>query len=155
MGNRRKACFWKNGKNFDRIFWIKNSKQRKRCTEETVSGATKKDPPLPLHVNCLHEIESPVCFVINNVTCCGQSCFFSIYLHSGFLCPLSVMRDFESSDSFDYLFKIVLIGDPGVGKTCLVQRFDKGTYMERHGSTIGVDFTMKTIAIDEKKIKVS
>lgn len=65
------------------------------------------------------------------------------------------MRDFESSDSFDYLFKIVLIGDPGVGKTCLVQRFDRGTYLERHGSTIGVDFTMKTITIDEKKIKVS
>jgi Ras-related protein Rab-43 len=64
------------------------------------------------------------------------------------------MRDFESSDSFDYLFKIVLIGDPGVGKTCLVQRFHNGTYVERHGSTIGVDFTMKTVEIDTKKIKV-
>jgi len=65
------------------------------------------------------------------------------------------MKAPEFSDSFDYLFKIVLIGDPGVGKTCLVQRFQNGTYVERQGSTIGVDFTMKTIRIDNKRIKVN
>ncbi|KAK3736670.1 hypothetical protein QZH41_007766 [Actinostola sp. cb2023] len=64
------------------------------------------------------------------------------------------MKEPEFSDSFDYLFKIVLIGDPGVGKTCLVQRFQSGTYVERQGSTIGVDFTMKTIRIDNKRIKL-
>ncbi|CAH1775765.1 unnamed protein product [Owenia fusiformis] len=60
----------------------------------------------------------------------------------------------DSDDNFDYLFKIVLIGDAGVGKTCVVQRFKSGTYIERHGSTIGVDFTMKTLMIDGKKIKL-
>lgn len=66
-----------------------------------------------------------------------------------------VMKSADLDDSFDYLFKIVLIGDPGVGKTCIVQRFKKGTFVERHGSTIGVDFTMKTLVVDSKKVKVS
>lgn len=60
----------------------------------------------------------------------------------------------EADDSFDYLFKVVLIGDAGVGKTCIVQRFKSGTFVERHGSTIGVDFTMKTVRVDNKKIKL-
>ena len=64
------------------------------------------------------------------------------------------MKSADLNDSFDYLFKIVLIGDPGVGKTCIVQRFKKGTFVERHGSTIGVDFTMKTLVVDSKKVKV-
>lgn len=64
------------------------------------------------------------------------------------------MKSADQDDSFDYLFKIVLIGDPGVGKTCIVQRFKKGTFVERHGSTIGVDFTMKTLVVDSKKVKV-
>ncbi|OWF56237.1 ras-related protein Rab-43-like [Mizuhopecten yessoensis] len=60
----------------------------------------------------------------------------------------------DTDDAFDYLFKIVLIGDAGVGKTCVVQRFKSGTYVEKHGSTIGVDFTMKTMQIDGKLIKL-
>uniref|UniRef100_A0A6A7FRL7 Ras-related protein Rab-43 n=1 Tax=Hirondellea gigas TaxID=1518452 RepID=A0A6A7FRL7_9CRUS len=57
-------------------------------------------------------------------------------------------------DTFDMLFKVVVIGDCGVGKTCVVQRFKAGTYAERHGNTIGVDFSMKTVAIDGKKVKL-
>ena len=58
-------------------------------------------------------------------------------------------------DTFDMLFKVVVIGDCGVGKTCVVQRFKAGTYVERHGNTIGVDFSMKTVVVDGKKVKVS
>jgi len=61
----------------------------------------------------------------------------------------------NGEDSFDFLFKIVLIGDCGVGKTCVVQRFKSGTFIERHGNTIGVDFSMKTVIVDGKKVKVS
>ncbi|KRY85253.1 Ras-related protein Rab-43 [Trichinella pseudospiralis] len=60
----------------------------------------------------------------------------------------------EPEDSFDYLFKIVLIGDMGIGKTCVVQRFKNGTFLERQGSTIGVDFTMKTLIVDGKRVKL-
>ena len=58
-------------------------------------------------------------------------------------------------DKYHFLFKIVLIGDAGVGKTCVVQRFKHGIYIERHGNTIGVDFMLRTVDIDGKKIKVS
>lgn len=59
-----------------------------------------------------------------------------------------------NDDTFDFLFKIVLIGDCGTGKTCVVQRFKNGTYVERHGNTIGVDFSMKTLTVDGKQVKV-
>ncbi|XP_043511841.1 ras-related protein Rab-43 isoform X2 [Frieseomelitta varia] len=59
-----------------------------------------------------------------------------------------------NDETFDYLFKIVLIGDCGTGKTCVVQRFRSGTFIERHGNTIGVDFSMKTVLIDDKKVKL-
>ncbi|XP_037091858.1 ras-related protein Rab-43-like isoform X2 [Pollicipes pollicipes] len=57
-------------------------------------------------------------------------------------------------EQFDFLFKVVLIGDCGVGKTCLVTRFKSGHFVERHASTIGVDFSMKTIVVDNKKVKL-
>lgn len=60
----------------------------------------------------------------------------------------------ESDESYDYLFKIVLIGEAGVGKTCIVQRFKNGTFLEKNSSTIGVDFSMKTLTLDNKKVKV-
>ena len=41
-----------------------------------------------------------------------------------------------------------------MGKTCAVQRFKHGVYIERHGNTIGVDFMLKTVDVDGKKIKV-
>ncbi|CAI5447828.1 unnamed protein product [Caenorhabditis angaria] len=60
----------------------------------------------------------------------------------------------DTDDGFDYLFKIVLIGDMGVGKTCVVQRFRNGTFVDRQGTTIGVDFTMKTLVVDGKRVKL-
>ena len=36
----------------------------------------------------------------------------------------------------------------------MVQQFKSNTFIERYASTIGVDFTMKTVAIDDKKVKV-
>lgn len=68
--------------------------------------------------------------------------------------PESIINP-SAEESFDFLFKIVLIGDCGVGKTCVVQRFKSGSFVERHGNTIGVDFSMKTVTVDGKKVKVS
>ncbi|XP_016886391.1 ras-related protein Rab-19-like [Cynoglossus semilaevis] len=60
----------------------------------------------------------------------------------------------EIEDSFDFLFKIILIGDSDVGKTCVVQRFKSDIFIEKQQNTIGVDFTVRTLDIDGKKVKM-
>jgi len=54
----------------------------------------------------------------------------------------------------DYFFKILLIGDSGVGKSCLLLRFADDSWTDTHISTIGVDFKIKTLTIDGKTIKL-
>lgn len=60
----------------------------------------------------------------------------------------------DPDEQYDFLFKLVLVGDASVGKTCVVQRFKTGVFSERQSSTIGVDFTMKTLEIQGKRVKV-
>lgn len=55
---------------------------------------------------------------------------------------------------YDYLFKLLLIGDSGVGKSCLLLRFADDTYTNDYISTIGVDFKIKTVELDGKTVKL-
>ncbi|KAL2214164.1 small GTP-binding protein [Sarocladium strictum] len=57
-------------------------------------------------------------------------------------------------EKYDYLFKLLLIGDSGVGKSCLLLRFADDTYTESYISTIGVDFKIRTIELDGKTVKL-
>jgi len=57
-------------------------------------------------------------------------------------------------EDYKFLFKVVLIGNAGVGKTCLVRRFTQGLFPPGQGATIGVDFMIKTVDIDGEKIKL-
>lgn len=56
--------------------------------------------------------------------------------------------------SCDYLFKILIVGDSGVGKSNLLLRFVDNKFEPSHISTIGVDFKIKTIMIGELTIKM-
>ncbi|KAL5533198.1 hypothetical protein ACEPAF_4974 [Sanghuangporus sanghuang] len=58
------------------------------------------------------------------------------------------------TSEYDYLFKLLLIGDSGVGKSCLLLRFADDTYTESYISTIGVDFKIRTIELDGKTVKL-
>jgi len=60
----------------------------------------------------------------------------------------------QAATEYDYLFKLLLIGDSGVGKSCLLLRFADHTYTESYISTIGVDFKIRTIELDGKTIKL-
>lgn len=54
----------------------------------------------------------------------------------------------------DFLFKLVLIGDSGVGKSCLLLRFADDSFTDSYISTIGVDFRFRTITIAKKTVKL-
>lgn len=60
----------------------------------------------------------------------------------------------EHDDSFDFLFKIILIGDSNVGKTCVVQNFKSGAFSEKQQNTIGVDFSVRTLDIEGRRVKM-
>jgi len=60
----------------------------------------------------------------------------------------------EMAKTYDYLFKLLLIGDSGVGKTCVLFRFSEDAFNATFISTIGIDFKIRTIELDGKKIKL-
>eukprot|EP00932_Pfiesteria_piscicida_P020282 SRR837773.709.p1 GENE.SRR837773.709~~SRR837773.709.p1 ORF type:complete len:220 (-),score=47.43 SRR837773.709:81-740(-) len=55
---------------------------------------------------------------------------------------------------YDHLFKLVLIGESGAGKSCLLLRFADDQFTDSYITTIGVDFRFKTIPVDRKTIKL-
>ncbi|XP_043272194.1 ras-related protein Rab-37-like isoform X2 [Venturia canescens] len=65
-------------------------------------------------------------------------------------------RTLQSSNSAcDYFFKVMLLGDSGVGKTCLLTRFRDGRFLSgNYITTVGIDFRNKMIEVDEAKVKL-
>jgi small GTP-binding protein len=59
----------------------------------------------------------------------------------------------RGEDEYDYLFKVVLIGDSGVGKSNLLSRFTKNEFNLESKTTIGVEFATKSIEVGNKIIK--
>ena len=58
------------------------------------------------------------------------------------------------SDEFDFLLKIVIVGDSGVGKSNLLTRFSKNEFKLEAKSTIGVEFATKNLHIEGRAVKV-
>ncbi len=54
---------------------------------------------------------------------------------------------------YDLLYKLVIVGDTGVGKSSLLMRFADNQFYENYLATIGVDFRFKTMNIDGKMVK--
>ncbi|CAI0449045.1 unnamed protein product [Linum tenue] len=63
------------------------------------------------------------------------------------------MGAYRADDDYDYLFKVVLIGDSGVGKSNLLSRFTRNEFSLESKSTIGVEFATRSIHVDDKVVK--
>merc|ERR1711998_227990 len=73
----------------------------------------------------------------------------NVWKHHGGI-DLAMARE---GDEYDYLFKVVLIGDSGVGKSNLLTRFTRNEFNRESKSTIGVEFATQTIQVEKKMIK--
>lgn len=60
----------------------------------------------------------------------------------------------SNKEEVDFIFKILLLGDSSVGKTCFLKRFIDGTFQEVYMSTISLDYKIKLINVDDLKIKI-
>ncbi|KAG2677775.1 hypothetical protein I3760_12G112300 [Carya illinoinensis] len=63
------------------------------------------------------------------------------------------MAPYRAEDDYDYLFKVVLIGDSGVGKSNLLSRFTRNEFNNDSKSTIGVEFATRSVRVDDKIVK--
>lgn len=55
----------------------------------------------------------------------------------------------------DYVFKIIIVGEAGVGKSCLLRRFVDQNFTDNYVNTIGVDFKVRTIELMGKTVKLN
>ena len=63
--------------------------------------------------------------------------------------------DKEQEEEYYRLYKILLLGDVAVGKSCLLLRYCENSFQESHLSTIGLDFRLKTISLENnRKIRI-
>ena len=60
----------------------------------------------------------------------------------------------RQEEKYDYLVKVVIIGDTAVGKTNILLRYVNEEYKMSHITTIGVDFKIKTVSVEGVKIKM-
>lgn len=56
--------------------------------------------------------------------------------------------------NFDYVYKIIILGDSGVGKSNIVNQFVNGTFKDQNQTTIGIDFQIKQFNIDNDNIRI-
>lgn len=60
----------------------------------------------------------------------------------------------EGNCVYQYIFKIILIGDANIGKTSLINRYVNKVFNDKYICTIGVDFMMKSIIYEDQTIKL-
>ncbi|XP_069032009.1 ras-related protein Rab-25-like [Embiotoca jacksoni] len=67
--------------------------------------------------------------------------------------PFASERRMGSDESYNFVFKVVLIGESGVGKSNLLSRFTKNEFSNDSRTTIGVEFSTRTVQLDNFTIK--
>lgn len=67
--------------------------------------------------------------------------------------PLGKARS-KTDEPFDYLQKVIIIGDSGVGKSNLLLRYSEGKFVDNYMMTIGINYVFKVITLDGDRIKL-
>ncbi|KRX10339.1 P-loop containing nucleoside triphosphate hydrolase [Pseudocohnilembus persalinus] len=57
-------------------------------------------------------------------------------------------------NDYDYMLRLLIVGNSSVGKTCLLRRFSEGQFNQNFIPTVGIDFAVKNLKIDNKIVKV-
>jgi GTPase SAR1 family protein len=57
-------------------------------------------------------------------------------------------------NEYDVMMRLLVIGNSSVGKTCLLRRFSEGNFSENFIPTVGIDFAVKNLKIENKVVKV-
>ncbi|KAL6072939.1 Ras-related protein Rab-1A [Balamuthia mandrillaris] len=65
------------------------------------------------------------------------------------------MSTTSMNPDFDLVFKVLLIGDSGVGKSSILTRFTEDKFLENDAGTVGVDSKTKTLEVDDKRVKLN
>ncbi|KRW98601.1 P-loop containing nucleoside triphosphate hydrolase [Pseudocohnilembus persalinus] len=60
----------------------------------------------------------------------------------------------NNQQEYDHLFKLLLIGNSGVGKSCMLMRYSENSFTNNFYNTIGVDFKIKSLQIEDRNIKL-
>lgn len=60
----------------------------------------------------------------------------------------------RSVNDFDYMFKLLILGDSGVGKSCILLRFVDVSFVTNHIATIGIDYKIKILDIGGSRVKL-
>lgn len=68
--------------------------------------------------------------------------------------PSSAGARDAADQNFDYMFKLLLIGNSSVGKTSFLFRYADDSFTPAFVSTVGIDFKVKTIYRNDKRIKL-
>eukprot|EP01016_Furgasonia_blochmanni_P005403 TRINITY_DN120_c0_g1_i4.p1 TRINITY_DN120_c0_g1~~TRINITY_DN120_c0_g1_i4.p1 ORF type:complete len:215 (+),score=38.10 TRINITY_DN120_c0_g1_i4:302-946(+) len=62
--------------------------------------------------------------------------------------------DYPANIDYDFMTKVIIVGDSGVGKTCMLVRFCENTFTPNYIMTIGIDFKFRTITVDGQRVKL-
>merc|ERR1712139_210872 len=82
--------------------------------------------------------------------CCVKGTHFLVFQRT----EVDMANNAGGKPAYDYLIKLLLIGDSGVGKSCLLLRFSDDSFTPSFITTIGIDFKIRTIELDGRRIKL-
>jgi small GTP-binding protein len=68
--------------------------------------------------------------------------------------PFNKYIKIKMNTNFDHLIKLLMLGDPAVGKTNFLLRFTENTFIENYMNTIGFDYKSETLQVDSKTVKL-